>query len=130
MSSWSSLTNDDVRFSGGEIACSDDQQYQQQQQRGARVDGEGGSWRQGVRMAGLHSGAVYCVEYTGKEGHLLSGGEDRSVRLTNGRTGLRVASYEGFHSNDVRAVCASAEGRLVASGGADRRVCVVDAATG
>ncbi|MDP2434617.1 MAG: hypothetical protein Q8P67_02635 [archaeon] len=81
-------------------------------------------------MAGLHSGAVYCVEYTGKEGHLLSGGEDRSVRLTNGRTGLRVASYEGFHSNDVRAVCASAEGRLVASGGADRRVCVVDAATG
>ena len=65
-----------------------------------------------------HAGNVRALVFAGSR--LVSGGDDRSVRLWNVDTAKEVA--RGGHTGAVLALTAAADGRRVFSGGADLAV--------
>ena len=76
-----------------------------------------------------HKGAVAALAFSPDGNHLVSVGEDATIRAWSLVTKQTAWEEEG-HSGPIQAVAYSPNGTLVATGGADRLVAVWDAATG
>ncbi len=82
----------------------------------------------GLRFAG-HEGGVRSLSISPDGKHILSGGEDRTVRLWEPEHGKEVRMMQG-HRGAVLAVAWAPDGKTFASAGEDRVVRWWDTATG
>ncbi|THH08143.1 hypothetical protein EW145_g2900 [Phellinidium pouzarii] len=77
-----------------------------------------------------HKGAVHVARYSnGPAKYVLTGGQDRSVRLWNPATGLEIKTYAG-HGYEVLSITVAHDNVKFASSGGDRSVFIWDVATG
>ncbi|KAN0090994.1 WD40-repeat-containing domain protein [Tylopilus felleus] len=77
-----------------------------------------------------HRGPVHVVRYAkGSAKYILSGGQDRTVRLWNLDSGIEIKSFEA-HGYEVLSISVSHDNAMFASSGGDRSVFVWDVATG
>ncbi|KAG8213791.1 WD40-repeat-containing domain protein [Butyriboletus roseoflavus] len=77
-----------------------------------------------------HRGPVHVVRYArGSAKYILSGGQDRTVRLWNPDSGAQIKSFEA-HGYEVLSISVSHDNAKFASSGGDRSVFVWDVATG
>ncbi|EJD03245.1 nuclear mRNA splicing protein [Fomitiporia mediterranea MF3/22] len=76
-----------------------------------------------------HKGAVHVARYAkGTSKYVLTGGQDRSVRLWNPATGLEIKTYAG-HGYEVLSITVAHDNVKFASSGGDRSVFLWDVAT-
>ncbi|PAV18948.1 nuclear mRNA splicing [Pyrrhoderma noxium] len=77
-----------------------------------------------------HKGSVHVACYAkGSAKYVLTGGQDRSVRLWNPATGLEIKTYTG-HGYEVLSITVSHDNVKFASSGGDRSVFLWDVMTG
>lgn len=77
-----------------------------------------------------HKGAVHVVRYSkGLGQYILSGGQDRTIRLCNPNLGSEIKCFAA-HGYEVLCVCISHDNAKFASCGGDRSVFVWDVAAG
>ncbi|KAF8135598.1 WD40-repeat-containing domain protein [Boletus edulis] len=77
-----------------------------------------------------HRGPVHVVRYAkGSAKYILSGGQDRTIRLWNPDSGAEIKSFEA-HGYEVLSISVSHDNAKFASSGGDRSVFVWDVATG
>ncbi|KZT58289.1 WD40 repeat-like protein [Calocera cornea HHB12733] len=77
-----------------------------------------------------HTGPVHVVRYAkGAAKYILSGGQDRTVRLFNPDLGTEIKTYKG-HGYEVLSITVSPDNSKFASGGGDRSVFYWDVTTG
>ncbi|KIY67170.1 WD40 repeat-like protein [Cylindrobasidium torrendii FP15055 ss-10] len=77
-----------------------------------------------------HKGSVNVARYSkGTASYVLTGGQDRSVRLWNAEKGTEIKTFNA-HGYEVLSVCVSHDNAKFASSGGDRSVFVWDVATG
>ncbi|KAJ3186820.1 hypothetical protein HK101_009575 [Irineochytrium annulatum] len=76
-----------------------------------------------------HQAPVRCVCVSPDGRWVVSGGEDRTVRIWDADTGRGIRTLFG-HANTVNAVCVSPDGRWIVSGSRDTTVRVWDGETG
>ena len=84
-----------------------------------------------LRSLGDHTGTglVYAVAVS-PDGHfIVSGSNDKTVKVWNTASGRLLRSLDG-HTDSVRAVAVSPDGRFIVSGSNDKTVKVWDAASG
>jgi serine/threonine protein kinase len=67
-------------------------------------------------LEGRNMGSVYGVAFTADGGHVLSCGDDRTVRMWEVETGNEVRRFKGLRSI-VRCLAVSRDGRFLACGG-------------
>lgn len=77
----------------------------------------GSSTRCQLRLTG-HTGAIHALAISPDGQHLVSGGEDRSLRLWSLPDGQALKTLEG-HTSEIWGVAISADGRLLVSGSED-----------
>ena len=68
-----------------------------------------------------HTGPVRSVALSAGGKRVLTGGEDKTVRLWDTRTGAEVRRFTG-HTGPVNGVAFSPDGRQAVSGGEDKAV--------
>ena len=73
----------------------------------------------------LHADSVECVAWTPDGKSIVSGSQDKSVRVWDAATGREVRRFDG-HALQVADVAVSPDGKLVASAGGDKTVRVWD----
>ena len=73
--------------------------------------------------------SVYCIAFSPDGNRIVSGSDDRSVRVWNAKTGEQLRKLRG-HTNRVTSVAFSADGKRVVSGSDDKSARVWDAKTG
>jgi WD40 repeat protein/tRNA A-37 threonylcarbamoyl transferase component Bud32 len=78
------------------------------------VDGETLGAPEGWRKA-IHTGTLYAVAWSPNGSRLVTGGDDRIVRIWDTRTGEEVLSIRGS-GNSIRALAWSPDGKWIASG--------------
>ncbi|KAH7108186.1 nuclear mRNA splicing protein [Auriculariales sp. MPI-PUGE-AT-0066] len=77
-----------------------------------------------------HNGSVHVVRYSkGSAAYVMTGGQDRTVRLWNPNTGGEVKAFKA-HGYEVLSVTIAHDNASFASSGGDRSVFVWDVATG
>lgn len=74
-----------------------------------------------VRQFEGHTGMVYGLSLSRDGRRLLTGGDDKTVRLWDVATGKQLHAFEG-HTDTVNSVAISPDGRHAVSGGYDRTV--------
>ena len=77
---------------------------------------------------GGHSEGVLCVTFSYDDSHVVSGSNDKTVRIWDYHMGNDVDLYQ--HSNWVMCVAFSRDGGHVAFGSFDHRVCIWNSSTG
>jgi WD40 repeat protein/serine/threonine protein kinase len=101
-------------------------EYAQQMRKLAEAAGEG---RAALDAWPGHAGGVACVAVAPQWGLVISGGEDNGILVRDVHSGeTRHALLE--HTNTVRALAVSPDGRRLASAGLDRRLKIWDLDTG
>ena len=81
-----------------------------------------------IRSLVQHSGPVWAVALSPVAPHVLSGGEDKTLRILDVARAGEVRQFEGI-STTVECVAFSPDGRLVAAGGQNGAVYVGDTRT-
>jgi mono/diheme cytochrome c family protein len=76
-----------------------------------------------------HQGSVRGLAFSPDARFVITGGDDRSVRLWDAATGKELRRFDG-HAEGVNAVAASRDARRIVSAGSDRVVRVWDGETG
>ncbi|KAF8521279.1 WD40-repeat-containing domain protein [Hysterangium stoloniferum] len=77
-----------------------------------------------------HTGAVHVARYAkGAAKYILTGGQDRTIRLWNPNLGTEIKAYKG-HGYEVLSITVSPDNGRFASSGGDRTVFLWDVATG
>ncbi len=82
-----------------------------------------------LRTLQSHVGTVIGVVYSPDGRHVISTGDDRTVRIWDARTGQLLQTFTG-HTDGVLGVTCSPDGRQIATAGADSLIKLWDAATG
>ena len=85
----------------------------------------GGSWKwdsedKEIKLAG-HKGVVNSVCFSSDGRYVVSGADDRSIRVWDWGKQKEIVKLEG-HTNNVNGVCFSPDGRYVASGSNDKSI--------
>ncbi len=73
-----------------------------------------------------HTNSVVCAAFSADGTRILSGSDDRTLRLWDSTTGKEIHVYTG-HENGVKAVAFRADGKQLLSGGSDATVRLWDA---
>jgi WD40 repeat protein/mono/diheme cytochrome c family protein len=73
-----------------------------------------------------HTSAVECAVFSKDGKRVVSGGDDRTLRLWDADTGKEIRAYTG-HESGVKAVAISGDGKRLLSGGSDATVRLWDA---
>jgi WD40 repeat protein/mono/diheme cytochrome c family protein len=68
-----------------------------------------------------HASAVQCAVFSRDGKRIISGGDDRTVRLWDADSGKEIHAYLG-HENSVKSVAISPDGKQLLSGGSDATV--------
>ncbi len=76
-----------------------------------------------------HAGSVVAATFSPDGRYVLSGGDDRTLRLSERATGKAVRTFVG-HESYVKTVACSPDGRSALSGGSDGTVRLWDVASG
>ncbi len=74
--------------------------------------------------------AVESVAFSPDGQHIVSGSDDRTIRVWNAKTGETVAGPFSGHSNSVLSVAFSPDRQHIVSGSADQAICLWSALTG
>jgi len=82
-----------------------------------------------IQILADHESRVWSIAFSPDGETLVSGSEDKTIRLWNARTGECQQTLQG-HTNWVKSIAISSDGRLVASGSFDQTVKLWDAETG
>jgi hypothetical protein len=82
-----------------------------------------------VRSFDGHTDTVTCLALSADGRHLLTGSDDRTVRLWDAESGRIMRGFTG-HTSFVKSVAFSHDSRLALSGGADQGVRMWEVATG
>ena len=82
---------------------------------------------QGVLVG--HTGYVWCVAFSSDGKRIVSGSDDKTIRLWDAETGEQRQHLEG-HQHRVSSVGFSPEGRRIVSGSYDKTIRLWDAETG
>jgi WD40 repeat protein len=77
-----------------------------------------------------HSYSVRSVAFSPDGRHVVSGGDDETIRVWDAETGEEVVGPLKGHSDGVRFVAFSPDGRRIVSGSDDKTIRVWDAETG
>jgi mitogen-activated protein kinase organizer 1 len=77
-----------------------------------------------------HTGPVHVVRYNVGSKYLLSGGQDRTIRLWNASSGKEIKTYKGGHAYEVLGVCVSPDNARFGSCGGDKSVYLWDVTSG
>jgi mitogen-activated protein kinase organizer 1 len=77
-----------------------------------------------------HKSAVYCVKFASNGEHIMSGSQDKTIKLWNPYKGLLIKSYDSIHSHDVLDICISQDNTKFSSVGIDKQVFYTDSITG
>ncbi|CCA68293.1 related to WD40-repeat protein (notchless protein) [Serendipita indica DSM 11827] len=86
--------------------------------------------RKAVQSLKGHTGPVHVVSYSrGAASYCLSGGQDRSIRLWNPKTGAEIKRYIA-HGYEVLSISCAHDNAKLVSGGGDKSVFYWDVATG
>lgn len=85
-------------------------------------------WEKIANIQASKGPAHCCTFSSGLGNHLLTGGQDRAVKLYNPRTGNLIQAYNG-HGYEVLGVASSHDNTRLASCGGDRSVFYWDVAT-
>ncbi|RGB37439.1 WD40-repeat-containing domain protein [Rhizophagus diaphanus] len=81
------------------------------------------------RTFNSHQGPVHIARYNTSGDYVLSGGQDRTIRLWNPETGLNIKTYTG-HGKEVLDLSVTQDHSRFASCGGDRQVYYWDVSTG
>ena len=76
------------------------------------------------------TGAVYSVAYSSDGQRIISGSEDRTIRIWDAKTGAPVGKPLEGHTDNVWSVAYSPNGQHIISGSADHTIRIWDAHTG
>ena len=87
------------------------------------------SWQQLAVVEDIHSDVVYDIQFAPLDDDLITCASDRMVKLIDGESFRHVRTFEG-HTGHVLGVSWRANGRLLATAGADQVVKVWDAKEG
>jgi WD40 repeat protein len=82
-----------------------------------------------LRRCNGHAGSVVAASFSPDGRHVLSGGDDRTLRLWERATGKPVRTFMG-HESYVKSVAFAPDGRSALSGGSDGTVRLWDVTTG
>jgi WD40 repeat protein len=82
-----------------------------------------------LRLFSGHAGSVVAATFSPDSLHVLSGADDRTLRLWERATGKQVRAFVG-HESYVKCVAFAPDGRSALSGGSDGTVRLWDTATG
>jgi WD40 repeat protein len=73
---------------------------------------------------------VWSVAYSPDGQHIISGSQDRTIRIWDAETGAAVGKPLEGHTDDIRSVVYSPNGQHIISASADRTIRIWDANTG
>jgi mitogen-activated protein kinase organizer 1 len=77
-----------------------------------------------------HKQAVYVVKFSKDSQHILSGGQDKSIKLWNPYKGILIKSYDNINNHDVLDIAITIDNSVFASCGLDKQIYLVDSITG
>jgi len=76
-----------------------------------------------------HAGGVLAVSWTKNGRYVMSGSQDKTIRLWNPHSGVHVKTYKGAHNQEVNAVLISDDNAKFASAGGDKDFFLWDVTT-
>ncbi|CAG8736663.1 2656_t:CDS:2, partial [Funneliformis caledonium] len=82
-----------------------------------------------IRTFNSHQGPVHIARYNTGGEYILSGGQDRTIRLWNPDSGLNIKTYTG-HGKEVLDLSVTQDNSRFASCGGDRQIYYWDVSTG
>jgi WD40 repeat protein len=77
-----------------------------------------------------HTDKIWCAAFSLDRKQIVSGSEDRTIRVWDAQTGSAVLRPLKMHSSGVCSVAFSPDGRRIASGSTDKTILIWDAVTG
>jgi WD40 repeat protein len=77
-----------------------------------------------------HTDSVNSVAFSPDGQHIVSGSDDKTIRVWNAMTGETVAGPFTGHTDWVMSVAFSPDGQHIVSGSGDQTICVWNAMTG
>ncbi|GAA5906961.1 WD40 repeat domain-containing protein [Sporobolomyces salmoneus] len=83
-----------------------------------------------VHTLDFHKGPVHVCTYNTGSTYLLSGGSDRSIKLSNPSTGTLIKTYSGGHAYEVLSIGVTKDNTKFASCGGDKNVFLWDVTKG
>jgi len=82
-----------------------------------------------VKNISGHTSRVCSVSYSPGGSHIVSGSDDKTVRIWDARTGACLGEPLRGHSSNVNFVAYSSDGSHIVSGSDDKTACIWDART-
>src|SRR5258706_401959 len=77
-----------------------------------------------------HTDAVNCLSYSPNGCHIVTGSNDRTIRIWDAEMGTVVGEALQGHTGNVESVAYSPDGRHITAGSRDRTIRIWDAKTG
>ena len=87
-------------------------------------------WPRNQHVLQGHTDSVNSVAFSPDGRHIVSGSNDRTIRVWDAQIGVQVGNSLQGHTQPVNSVAFSPDGRHIASGSSDRTIRVWDAQTG
>ncbi|GAA5960247.1 hypothetical protein JCM3765_002516 [Sporobolomyces pararoseus] len=78
----------------------------------------------------FHKGPVHTCTFNTGSTYLLSGGSDRSIKLSNPLSGTLIKSYTGGHAYEVLSIACTRDNTKFSSSGGDKNCFLWDVTTG